>query len=360
MAQLYYPRLLCASNGFGRIHVSYRKVVALAFPRWDSGSIPPEPELMSYMKEYAENRLIFLYQSNDQIWGQWDAKKSTFGKYQTTEDKRSPAPPAEEFGRWQDENRQHSTKTSVTMVHFELLSPSAEFPQGSEKLRHGSEKVGDGIGIGVGKRYEVLGVGIKPSAHSVRRAKNQSGQVSDATGETKHKRIEHMLQSAWEEHNPGAGKCPWGADDGAQLKRTLAKTTNWPDSSYAQCISNLYATEGFPRSELPVFFLPRLPTYFQRPRDRYNRELGASNGNGTRQTSKANDREQRVIDRARRFSGADATGEADSAGADPVATSGNGGYGISGLAREPEIISPGKDSGSTRPPDDRAAKATAG
>lgn len=358
MAQLYYPRLMCASNKLGRLQVNYRKIVALAFPRWPGAAIPLEPELMGYIKEYAENRLIFLYQSDGQIWGQWDAKPKTFGKYPTTEDKRSPAPAEGEFEQWEKDNRQHSSKQSITMVHFDLLSVPENVGEGFKNVGEGSEEVGDGIGIG--ERYVVNGIGVKPSAHSVRRGKNQPGQVSDATGETKHKRIEHMLQSAWEEHNPGAGKCPWGADDGAQLKRTLAKTTNWPDSSYAQCIANLYATEGFPRSELPVFFLPRLPTYFQGPKDRYNRELGASNGNGSRQTSKANDREQRIVNRARQYSEADTTGEADSESADPLAVPGNGRSGISGLAREPEIISPGKDSSSAGPPDARAAKATAG
>lgn len=162
MAQLYYPRLMCASNGYGRIQVSYRKLVSDAFPRWQQKDIPPEPELMSYFKEYAEQRLIFLYQSNGQIWGQWDAKGKTFGKYQTTEDKRSPAPPVEEFKDWQEQNRQHSAKPSVPMVHFDLSIPSEILPQGLEKLRNGSEQNGHGIGI----RYEVLGIGEKHSSNS--------------------------------------------------------------------------------------------------------------------------------------------------------------------------------------------------
>lgn len=111
-------------------------------------------------------------------------------------------------------------------------------------------------------------------------------------------------------------------------------------------------------------FTPHMATWLNEDRfldDPAEWAVTGGNGNGqTRSNSKANDREQRVIDRARRFSGADATGEADSESSDQVATSGDGGSGISGLAREPEIISPGKDSGSTRPPDDRAAKATAG
>ncbi|HEV7674351.1 MAG TPA: hypothetical protein VGQ12_07465 [Candidatus Angelobacter sp.] len=136
----------------------------------------------------------------------------------------------------------------------------------------------------------------KPSARKTRRAAPSPKRVTDATGETKHKRIEHMLMAAWEEHNPGAGKCPWGPDDGAQLKRMLEKTANWPDTSYAQCVMHLYATEGFPRSELPVYFLPRLPTYFQGPKDRYNREIGRGNGNGNHTKTAAAGRASRNVE----------------------------------------------------------------
>lgn len=152
MAQLLYPRMLCASNGFGRIQLSYRRIVAVAFPKWSEADIPDEPTLMGHFQEYARNRLLFVYESNRQIWGQWDAKKNTFGKYQTADDKRSPAPPEDAFQKWQEENRQHSIKPSVPMVYFSLSNPPAKIPQGLEN-------VGDGIGVGDGIRYEVLGIG---------------------------------------------------------------------------------------------------------------------------------------------------------------------------------------------------------
>src|SRR6185312_14617833 len=116
MAQLFYPRMLCASNGYGRILISYRSIIAKAFPRWSHQQIPEESILLGYFQEYARKRLIFLYESNGQIWGQWDAKKNTFGKYQTNEDKRSPEPPEAEFSKWQEDNRKHSVKPSTAMV----------------------------------------------------------------------------------------------------------------------------------------------------------------------------------------------------------------------------------------------------
>jgi hypothetical protein len=195
MAQLYYPRMMCASNGYGRIQVSYRKIVAEAFPRWNEKSIPPEPELMSYFKEYAEQRLIFLYQSNGQIWGQWDAKGKTFGKYQTTEDKRSPAPPADEFAAWQEQNRQHSLKPSVPMVHFDLSNPEEILPQGLEKLRNGTEQNGHGIGI----RYEVLGIG-KGEKHSSNSCELDRSPVSDPEAAAKSKTENEIIEKVFEHY----------------------------------------------------------------------------------------------------------------------------------------------------------------
>lgn len=123
----------------------------------------------------------------------------------------------------------------------------------------------------------------KPSARKARGPVSKQSQKSAADGESRHKRIEGMIKQAWEEHNPKAGPCPWGPGDGNQLKVLLGKTAKWPDTHFAQCLMNLYASEGFPRSELPVHFLPRLAGYFAGPRNTFNREV---NGNGSRRNGK--------------------------------------------------------------------------
>ena len=126
---------------------------------------------------------------------------------------------------------------------------------------------------------------LKPSPQKARRAISRSSQLAVASAENKHQRITGMVIAAWNEHNPGA-TCPFGDADGKQVKLMLQKTTGWPDSNYSQCLQNLYATEGFPRSELPMYFLPRLPSYFSGPKDRYNREL--SNGAGNSKADRRN------------------------------------------------------------------------
>lgn len=156
MAQLYYPRLLCAANGHGRIHLNYFQIVAKAFTRWPDGKIPEESELMGYFEEYAEHRLLFTYQSGNQFWGVWDFKPGTFGKYQTKEDDSSPPPPEQEFKKWTEENRVNSSKPSIPITY----KNAAKFRKGSEISPQVFSQTGDGVGVGVGVG-EGIGEGVR-------------------------------------------------------------------------------------------------------------------------------------------------------------------------------------------------------
>jgi hypothetical protein len=86
-----------------------------------------------------------------------------------------------------------------------------------------------------------------------------------------HSRIKAMVQTAWSEHNESAD-CPWGVEDGAQLKLMRSKSPGWLDGQYSQCLANMYGSVGFPRSKLPFEFLPRLCSYLSGPRNEFNRE----------------------------------------------------------------------------------------
>ena len=167
-----------------------------------------------------------------------------------------------------------------------------------------------------------------------------------------HQRIQAMVKTAWSEHNGGT-PCPWGVEDGAQLKLMRSKSPGWSDGQYAQCLSNMYATEGFPRSKLPFEFLPRLCSFLSGPRNEFNREQG--NGQ-TRSVSKADAREQRIIDRAIKYRTVSA-GAVDSASNSALALPGNGGTGVCGLDGSAEILPPERDPASPRPPHAAAAKA---
>lgn len=348
MAQLYYPRLLCASNGFGRIPVSYRRIIAIAFPRWQGSDIPVEIELMGYLKEYGNNRLLFFYENDGQIWGQWDAKNATFGKYQTTEDKRSPAPPEAEFNQWQEDNRKHSTKASITMVHFELINPSEKLQEDSENI---SAKFPHGIGVGVGEGVTCKVYGEKHSARKLRRAqgKPNATQTAKASGETRHARSQQIVQG-WYRDWAGVD-CPWDGSEGSNLSKILKAWPSVTDEQFSRCLDHIEKSECIPKGTRPCEWLCRLPKFLDGPLDQFWKAKGNENGQ-TRSTSKANDREQRIVDRVLRYR-AGSAGAANSAGDSTVAVPGNGRSGACGLDGEPEVMPPGKDPNGIRQADER-------
>src|SRR5208337_1667582 len=66
LAQLHWPRIYLASDGFGRIEINYARIVGRAYPTFNP--IPPQEEIHNYIQEYAANWLLFLYQANGQQW----------------------------------------------------------------------------------------------------------------------------------------------------------------------------------------------------------------------------------------------------------------------------------------------------
>jgi hypothetical protein len=281
MAQLYYPRMMAASNGYGRIRIDYRLVIATAFPKWSEKDIPTEAELLGYFQEYATSHLIFLYHSAGQLWGQWDAKAKTFGKYQTTADKRSPAPPDKDFEQWVKENREHSHKPSVVMAHFELLVPAAKLPQNSEKLRKGSKKVSHGVGVGIGDAVTCEVLGEEHSAAPSAGGFNNSA-AAKSTGETRHTRVKQIIQG-WYQDWAGE-ECPWDGSEGGNLDKMLKATPNWEDRLFVSCLDNLARSDCIPKGDRPREWLCKLPKFMRGP---LNEFWKAKQGNGNAETSKA-------------------------------------------------------------------------
>jgi hypothetical protein len=102
-AQLHWPRLFLASDGFGRLELNYHKIVARAYATFDP--VPSEHELRGFLTEYAKNYLLFIYGSDGQVWGQWDTPAEFLPRYKTSIDKRSPIPPETAFSEWKKRYR---------------------------------------------------------------------------------------------------------------------------------------------------------------------------------------------------------------------------------------------------------------
>lgn len=133
-AQLHWPRLLLASDGFARLEINYAKIIGRAYPTFRP--TPSEQELQAIIQEYAQNSLLFLYEVDGQIWGQWDTRTELLPRYKTAQDRRSPIPPEPAFSDWKKRYRVERT-----------VFPKS-FGNISETFLHG---VGVGVGVGVGK-----------------------------------------------------------------------------------------------------------------------------------------------------------------------------------------------------------------
>jgi hypothetical protein len=158
MARLYWPYFFLASNGFGRMEVNYHRIIARAFSTFDP--VPAEHELMRSIKEYQESHLLFLYEFNGQVWGQWDCPKQLLNKYHNARDKRSPAPPEEEFQKWREAYR--AEKAALPKVPDNLSNLFGKLATNSQEIPAKSSRdlpLGVGVGVGVGKKQNLSASG---------------------------------------------------------------------------------------------------------------------------------------------------------------------------------------------------------
>jgi hypothetical protein len=131
-AQLHWPRLFLASDGFGRMEINYARIVGKAYPTFNP--IPSETELQSFIQEYVNNYLLFPYEFAGQFWGQWDTRPELLPRYRTATDRRSPSPPEPAFTQWKQSYREERKA----------------FPKSFGNIPAGFLH-GVGIGIGIGE-----------------------------------------------------------------------------------------------------------------------------------------------------------------------------------------------------------------
>jgi hypothetical protein len=97
-AQLHWPRLFLAADGFGRLEINYARIVGTVYPTFNP--IPSEAELHSFIQEYINHYLLFVYEVDGQVWGQWDTRREFLPRYKTAADRRSPPAPEPAFTAW--------------------------------------------------------------------------------------------------------------------------------------------------------------------------------------------------------------------------------------------------------------------
>jgi hypothetical protein len=109
-----------------------------------------------------------------------------------------------------------------------------------------------------------------------------STKPSVAVASGRHVRIREMIQEAYKEHNHETPTCPWDGAEGKQLDSLLKKTPDWPETLFAQCLANLYASDGFPRGTPPREFIGQLPKYIGGPLNEFKNAKGAVNETGAK------------------------------------------------------------------------------
>lgn len=142
-ARLLWPHLLVASNTVGRIEINYRKVINRAFVDFRTNPFADEREFLSVMGEYQDAYLLFVYEVNGQIWGQWDAPKNTWQRHPLDADKLTPAAPVEAMAEWLKGYRERIQPKPFNLKTFTIPPQTSEVPR--ETVR------GVGVGLGVGK-----------------------------------------------------------------------------------------------------------------------------------------------------------------------------------------------------------------
>jgi hypothetical protein len=98
-ARLFWPWLYALSNGYVRLELDFELLSERLVSFKEDA--PTAEELEKWFRDdYAKNNLIFIYETNGQLWGQWDTAAKDTKDYKTAGDKESPPPPEEDYLRW--------------------------------------------------------------------------------------------------------------------------------------------------------------------------------------------------------------------------------------------------------------------
>ena len=146
-ARLYWPSFWCASNSLGRLELSYLKIRSEAFGRFVKP--PSEEKIWELIGEYQRAYLLFIYEHEGQIWGQWDTSAKYLPNYQLAADKRTPEPPLELFNSWRQEYIDSKKKSTVRK--FIVINNSKNVLETSESFKTSPHTRGVGVGVGVGE-----------------------------------------------------------------------------------------------------------------------------------------------------------------------------------------------------------------
>lgn len=124
-ARFAWPWFWCAGNSVGRVELSYKAFSDTVFRQFKKK--PTETQFWNWVSEFHECFLLFVYEADEKVWGQWDTSESYLPKYKTKSDSATPAPNSTKLLEWKNEYSE--TKRKQVAGKCRVLSDSGKFQQ---------------------------------------------------------------------------------------------------------------------------------------------------------------------------------------------------------------------------------------
>ena len=258
LAQLYWPRFFLAANGYGRLELSYKSIISHVFANFSSP--PKSEEIWQIFREYDDNFLAVLYETDGGVWWcQFITSEKFLPKYKKTRDKSSPAPPLNLLKLHHDGYIAWKRSKSFQNQSFQKSSEISQW-----------RGVGIGVGVGVGEIQNL-------SPKKLRREPDQ-----------RHSLFKEILAEYWKYANHKSPEMPWGPADAKQLANLLAASPGLNQEEFRRLLRNR-ARSDLSHGE-PVHKWISMITKFTDPLDQYGKPKtsGANNGSVPHGKTKSN------------------------------------------------------------------------
>lgn len=147
-AKMAWSWFWCAGNTVGRVELNYREFTKTVFRQFKKP--PTEQQFWDWVAEFHESYLMFVYQVNGQVWGQWYVTDKYLPTYKTVNDKKTPAPVSSDILEWQE--KYNKLKLSLISGKCRVLNISKNFQkvldipenlETSEEFHMGVERRGE-------------------------------------------------------------------------------------------------------------------------------------------------------------------------------------------------------------------------
>ena len=261
-AQLHFPRLMAASNGYGRFRLSVEWLLTNVYASLRQK--PTKEQIQGWMHEYHANFLLFVYRAPDgATWGHWEIPENLLGRFRSATDRKSPEPPAAEH---------HAYRASYiealrvkNAANDDLFCDDREIPKtvtplecgtqthahGTQTHAHGVETHASNVGVGVG-----VGEGV--------------GEVfaQNAPQPVPFKRLYTQIRELF-------GDAPWDGSEAKALDALLQASPGLSVSTVRRCLEHRSKSD-VNLAERPRKWIRNLLDYELGPLDAYGKPKALS------------------------------------------------------------------------------------